>query len=424
MITEPESSAVLPAPLTGPVAGRAARLTARLSDTFTRPPEQDLGADLGPRSSRWWDQSLSKGAAGVAVLHGARRRPDLVHHWLTRATREDISAADGCGLWFGAPALAFTLSVAAPGRYPTAAATVDTAVTGLVHRRLHVADARLDVGTRPTRSEFDLVRGLSGLGAYLLYRNPDGELLRTILSYLVRLTEPLATRYGDSVPGWWTDDIPAGSDGEEFRDGHADLGMAHGISGPLALLALAATHNVLVAGQTEAIERICAWLDHWRQPGKQGVWWPQRITPTELRTGHTSRSGPRRPSWCYGTPGLARAQQLAGLALNDPGRQDMAEQALLRCISDPGQLAGLVDSTLCHGWAGAITTTWCAAHDARGPDLGTQLPALVDQAIEHFDDPAPETATGLIDGAAGLALALHSIATGTANGWTRCLLLT
>ncbi|MGH3687574.1 MAG: hypothetical protein ACRDSM_21530, partial [Pseudonocardiaceae bacterium] len=37
-----------------------------------------------------------------------------------------------------------------------------------------------------------LVRGLTGLGAYLLRRDPGGDLVGRVLAYLVALTEPLA----------------------------------------------------------------------------------------------------------------------------------------------------------------------------------------------------------------------------------------
>ena len=57
-----------------------------------------------------------------------------------------------------------------------------------------------------------------------------------------------------------------------------------------------------------------------------------------------------------GTPGLARAQQLAALALGDRARQQAAEDALARCLADPVQLARISDPALCHGWAGLLLT--------------------------------------------------------------------
>jgi len=46
---------------------------------------------------------------------------------------------------------------------------------------------------------------------------------------------------------------------------HGNLGIAHGITGPLALLAVAMKRGVAVAGRAGAIGRICPWTDRWRR---------------------------------------------------------------------------------------------------------------------------------------------------------------
>jgi hypothetical protein len=130
---------------------------------------------------------------------------------------------------------------------------------------------------------------------------------------------------------------------------HGNFGLAHGIAGPLALLATALRHGHTVPGQRQAITRICDWLDRWRNGTDSHAWWPDLITRAEHRRGELQRPGPRRPSWCYGTPGIARAEQLAGLALGDRDRQRQAEQALAGCLTDDQQLAQLTDASLCHG---------------------------------------------------------------------------
>jgi lantibiotic biosynthesis protein len=132
---------------------------------------------------------------------------------------------------------------------------------------------------------------------------PASSALEHVLDYLVRLTEPLRAD-GETLPGWWTGDDPSFTSAPAFAGGHANLGMAHGITGPLTLIALA---TITVGGQDEAISRICGWLDNWRQDDPTGHWWPQWITRPEQRTQRTTQPGPGRPSWCYGTPGLARA---------------------------------------------------------------------------------------------------------------------
>lgn len=42
-----------------------------------------------------------------------------------------------------------------------------------------------------------------------------------------------------------------------FAGGHADLGLAHDITGPLALLARAMRRGITVEGQAAAIEETC-----------------------------------------------------------------------------------------------------------------------------------------------------------------------
>ncbi|SNT66012.1 Lanthionine synthetase C-like protein [Asanoa hainanensis] len=417
--------------LSDPALDRAAgSLAARIADELAQPPVPDFRPDdYGPRSSRWYAQSLSKGAAGVAILHGVRAQTGLgewkpVHQWLRQATADQLNNTGGAGLWFGVPAVAHALTIAMPHAHPRTLDILDHAVADLVQRRLKDAAVRLEQQARPSLAEFDLVRGLTGLGAHLLRRNRDGHLLRQVLTYLVRLAEPVAAadETGAAAPGWWTTD-PADREAA-VPGGHANLGMAHGIAGPLALLALTARQNITVPGHLDAIGRICTWLDTWRQVGPTGPWWPEKLTAAELHAGQPAAPGPNRPSWCYGTPGLARAQQLAAIALDDHHRQRAAEDALIHSLNDPEQTGRVIDPSLCHGWAGIAATTWYAAADARSTGLASALPLIVRRLIQHADTTAPAR-SGLIEGNAGAALTLHTIATGTGTDirWATSLLI-
>ncbi len=372
-------------------------------------------------------QSLSRGAVGIALLpieraHLGEADWQAVHTALAQATRMDLIGGEQASLFLGAPAVAFALHAAADGsgRYSGALRTLEAKVTATTRQRLTRAHRRIDRGERPKAAEFDIFYGLTGLGAYLLRRDPHGEALHEVLAYLVRLTEPLPDDR-EELPGWWSPVGPTTTSSQEFTGGHANLGMAHGISSVLALLSLAMLRGVTVGGHTEAIDRICAWLDTWRQETPSGVWWPQWITLAEHRTRTVTQPGPPRPSWCYGTPGLARAQQLAALALRDTARQHLAEHALLECLSDPHQLDKITDPGLCHGAAGLLHTVQRVAHDAQTDGFHSRLPHL--RALLHAQQPASDS--GLLDGATGIALALAATHTGgvPASGWDACLLL-
>ncbi|WP_416976948.1 lanthionine synthetase C family protein [Streptomyces sp. T028] len=382
-----------------------------------------------PAEQPWEAQDLAAGAAGTALLHIERARTGhgtwpQAHQWIKTAVATPISAADTSGLYLGAPAVALMLDCAtAPEQphYQEALSAVDRHVAELAHRRADAAQARMDSGRPAGFHEYDIFYGLTGIGAYLLRRSPSGSATQRVLDCLVRLTVPV--RHGEDgvLPGWWVahqpDLTPSAVGG-----GHANFGTAHGIGGPLLLLARALREGVTVDGHVEAIDTILHWLDTWRQDGPSGTWWPEHLHLGELRSGRPAQRGPARPSWCYGTPGIARAGQLAALSRRDRARQHLYEDAMVRCLTDPEQLAKITDAGLCHGWAGTYQTAFRAAHDAVTPALPTTLPDVAAQLIRQA---RPGTGPGLLQGDAGTALALITAVNDAAptSGWDTCLLI-
>jgi lantibiotic biosynthesis protein len=397
----------------------AAAVAERLADpTDYTPPGID--------PVRYLPQSLAGGAVGIALLHAERARtghgdPRTAHTWLSAACTDEVSTADDASLFFGAPAVAFATAAVAdrPDRYRRALSTLDAATTKLTARRLTAAADRLEHGAVVAMAEFDTVRGLAGLGTYYLLRHPDSAITTDVLRYLVRLTQPLPRSGGR--PGWWTDVSPNGAPHLDYPGGHGNLGMSHGIAAVLALLSRALIDGVTVDGHAEAIERICAWIDSWRHDEESGPWWPGYITAAQA----SGLEPPRRPrpSWCYGVPGTARAVQLAGLALRDPQRQVVAELAMCAALRETelDRLGG--DIGLCHGLAGVLQSAWRMSADARGSLLAAELPRVTTRLITALEQDMLNLE--LMDGAAGAALALHTIDTDTApaSGWDAFLLL-
>lgn len=382
-----------------------------------------------PAEEPWAGQSLATGAAGITLFHieqaaAGRATWRAAHRWIGQAAAGDITATDSTGLYLGVPAVAYVLQSvprSVEHLYRDAHATLHAHVVNLAHRRVDSALARMYRGAHPTFAEYDTFYGLTGIGAYLLRTDPHGSAMEKVLRYLVSLTHPLDSD-GLSTPGWWVDHDTRRTD--SLPGGHGNLGAAHGITGPLLLLAQAHRRGIQVDGQSEAIHAICEHLDAWRQESDTGPWWPEHLTLTDLKTGRPHQHGPARPSWCYGTPGIARAGQLAAVALADRALQHRYEDALHQCLSDPVQLGRITDTSLCHGWAGLYQTVYRAAQDARTPHLGSQLPALAKALITQAHSELP--AAGFLDGTAGCALALTTIATNQAptTEWDTCLLLT
>ncbi|WP_411084049.1 lanthionine synthetase C family protein [Streptomyces sp. cmx-18-6] len=389
-------------------------------------------------------QHLAYGPPGIALLHIERAANGLgpwqhAHNWLAAASHGSLTSGPDSHPFYGVPAFAHALACAAdhlPGSYQRALDSMDRQIGIDVRRRLDVAHRRIDAGCLPQLSEFDAIRGLTGYGAYLLRRNPDSPMVRAVLDYCVRLTEPIR-EFGEDLPGWWTATGPSGRPHEQFLGGHANTGMAHGIAGVLVLLALAARKSTVTNGHLRALHTILTWLDRWQEETGRGATWPYWITRSELRTGRCAASKLRRSSWCYGTAGLARAQQLAALATGDTERQITAENALAAALTDPDQLGATTDHGLCHGFAGLTHIAVRTAADAHPSTVGrlrAAIPGLL-AAICPVDNDLERAATalvsgtgagpGLLDGAAGTALALLAADTAAPpqSAWDSCLLI-
>ncbi len=375
-------------------------------------------------------QSLARGPAGTALLHIERARTGsgswgTAQAHIRRAVAGPVDAAEHTGLYYGAPALAFLLHAAADGhpRYRSARDTLDAHVLRLTRQRLTLAASRAERGEPTTFAEYDLFYGLTGIGALLLRSHPGSEILADVLRYTVSLTRPRREN-GVDLPGWWVAHDP--DDTLPTPGGHANLGMAHGAAGLLALLALATAGGHLVDGQDEAIATLTGWFDQWRQDGRDSPWWPQWITREDLRTGRPTQTSPGRVSWCYGTIGIAHAQQLAALATHDQRRAQDAENTLAAAVTDP-QLDRTSDPGLCHGLAGIYQTAYRAARDARSSAIGRRLPAIATRLAQHAAASSASRAEdgGLLTGAAGVALALESTrhVGPPRTGWDTCLLI-
>lgn len=341
-------------------------------------------------------------------------------------------------LYGGTVALAFAAHAAALafGGYWTLLSQLDRAIIEQALQRAGTDRARVARG-RPIGDwcGYDVISGGAGFGRYLLARyqltadatvcDALGEVLATLVE--VALAEDVLVE-GRRVPAWWVmHDVAAGG---VRGSGHLNLGLAHGIGGPLALLALAWTAGVRVDGQEEAMRRIVALLDELRQEDLAGPYWPHWVTLDP------DAESPRlRGVWSDGAAGLARAIFLAGVALDEKEWQDTAHAALrgaLLVIRDDT----IHDFALCAGWAGLLQITWRMAYDTGDPLYVKAADRLATRIHEGFDPDAmfgfrytgtPETTDrpGLLEGAAGIALALHCHATGEppATNWDAALLI-
>ena len=336
--------------------------------------------------------------------------------------REEPAAPTG--IISGLAGLAFAADLVDRNGYAKLLSTLD----GLIARRAEPILKR--TGARESGvadNDIDVVSGLSGIGAYFLARGNVGS-LRPILERLVRLV-----RADGAVPAWHTP--PELLRDEEtrrgFPAGQLNYGLAHGLPGPLALLALSSRAGIDVPGLADAIERASCWLVDHAVEDEWGLNWPGLVPVGADPTAQP----PTRAAWCYGAPGIARALWLAGVALEDPRLQAAAVDALETVHRRPPEARRLDEPTFCHGLAGLLQITLRLANDSGSPDLGVAGQELAEEIVGWFEpdsllgyrglDPfgSPVDQAGLLQGTAGIALVLLAAAAPVAPSWDRVFLL-
>lgn len=366
-----------------------------------------------PRAISAASQSLVRGALGTALFHAVRANDP----WAAQALHQHVQRAlplvtgEDASLQFGAPALAFVLHVAAEQsqdaehRYRVVRSHLDDLIVQHTQQRLNRARDRMRAELPTAFREYDLLHGLAGLGRLHLLRHPDHEVTAEVLGYLVKLTLPVSGT-GDR-PGWW---VWHHHSNINAPGGHANAGIAHGITGPLVVMSIAIAQDVRVPGDTDAVERILAWLDQQRVEDDPGSWWRRWSGDEDGRTGQTY--------WCYGTPGIARAEQVAALTIEDTDRAERAERNHLACLTYARRHHRQNDLSLCHGVAGLLQATRRIAADSSAPE---RFDAEIDWLHSTIQEAVSPQRDGLLEGIPGILLARDYPPAASTAPWDACL---
>jgi hypothetical protein len=348
------------------------------------------------------------------------------------------------GLYSGLSGLAFaTWQLSRDGtRYRRLLLTLDDVISS---QALSLAGDLTAGRNGVTVGDFDVISGLSGVGAYLLCRRQNPATLQSLHG----VTQALIFLAQDDggLPRWHTPANLMWDEGmkEVYPVGNLNCGLAHGIPGPLAFLSLAYRAGLKVPGLPEAIAGIGEFLCKNRFDDAWGVNWPTAVplepdnssTIAKLRPGdpRSAPEGPSRCAWCYGSPGIARSLWLAGEALDREDFRELAVSGLAAVFRRPVHQRRIDSATFCHGVAGLLAITLRFAHDTgqtlfmeASRDLARQLldsyqpdSLLGFRNLETTDSEIDQP--GLLDGAPGVALVLLAAATGIEPAWDRLFLL-
>jgi class I lanthipeptide synthase len=297
----------------------------------------------------------------------------------------------------------------------------------------------------PQDAPYDLINGLTGLGAYALARWPGPGATACLLG----VVDQLARRAREDQDGiyWWTPSSWRGLRGERYWPAGVDLGVAHGIAGVIPFLARVHRLGLARPVVRPLLDGAVGWLLAHLVDTACGPTVPYFVADGV-------EPGPARSAWCYGDPGVAMALLLAARDVGDLAWATAATGLALRAAARPAGQAGVTDAGLCHGSAGLahlfnrlyqLTAEPALADAARfwiertldlcsaaAPDEsasgaaapGTAAPGAAAPArVPLAAAPPPYSGPGLLEGAAGVVLALEAAASPAEPVWDQMLLV-
>ena len=443
--------------ITEELANLAVAAARDVAERLRRPAAVEAAAAIAhnqtafPRSTHWIPYTISQGYAGLAVLWGYLDSCFVNEGWdvtgrehLELAVRNAEAAGQlPLGLFSGLSGLAFGAWQLSRGgtRYRRLLARLDEAICD---QAIQLADAVREQHNGVTVGHFDVISGLSGVGAYLLCRRDQpgpSAALSSVISALIELASDEAT-----IPRWVTPAELLWDEGMKdiYPNGNLNCGLAHGIPGPLAFLSQSFRVRSTADGLPQAIARIADWLCENRCDDAWGINWPNAV-PVDRNDGRDgalragdSRSapdGPSRCAWCYGSPGIARALWLAGEALDRDDYRSLAVSSMEDVFRRPVEVRRIDSPTFCHGVAGLLAITLRFAYDTGRAVFIKESRTLVKQLLDSY---RPDSLLGfrnlevadhemdqpgLLDGAPSVALVLLAAATTVEPTWDRLFLL-
>jgi hypothetical protein len=409
---------------------------------------QAIVADLErPGREPSGDFALAGGTAGLAVLHGylaqagkgagnllperpegcfAQKVPDpfsspdaLARRYLQHAAAAVAERPGTASLYSGLTGVGWAMAHL-QSRLPDVDREDDLA---------EIDEALLDhLDQSPWRDDYDLVVGLVGFGVYAVERLPRPAATACLERVVDRLAET-AERQGEGTT-WWTD--PAWLPTETraaFPRGYYNLGLAHGVPGVIGLLGQVCAAGVARHKARPLLNGAVRWLlDH---DGPDSF--ANCVVPGT--TGNKARL-----AWCYGDPGIAAALLGAARCVGEPAWEAAALAIARRAAQRPFDQSGVRDAGLCHGGAGLGHLFNRMFQATREPWLAEAAKAWFERAlamrrpgrgIGEYEAWGSDETGGqswpsdayLLNGAAGIALALLAATTSTEPLWDRMLLV-
>lgn len=237
---------------------------------------------------------------------------------------------------------------------------------------------------------YDVISGVSGVAAYLLFFEDEHikNCIREINKYLIEKIILEKEQNGYKIPGWYIkpEDVNI-EDKENYETGLFNLGLAHGICSPLAVLGLSRKLGITVTNQKNAIDYILETLNKLKIEENNSIFWNEMISfDGFINFNKNSYTYGSRASWCYGTPGISRSMYIASESIERKDISNLAEKAFAKMCNKNNINKWMLNSpTLCHGYSGILSIALLMVSDTGSEVNIDAIKHSIDRIIEFYD---------------------------------------
>ncbi|VTY24241.1 Nisin biosynthesis protein NisC [Streptococcus dysgalactiae] len=280
---------------------------------------------------------------------------------------------------------------------------------------------------------FDIIQGVSSVARYLLSKEESTSeqelLVKEILNYLADLIINEPTIYVEYMPNEKLR--------KRFPSGYINLGVAHGILGPLYVLALG-FEKFNITKHLLSIEKGLSYYENAFFTNKIGkiIGWNGRVSDNvdneEFRF---------NISWCYGSLGMARVLYNIAKIIDSQKLREMATNVFTSSI-DYLNSSEILNNAICHGRSGIMLLFNLMYLDTGKIQFKVISDHLFKEIVNeasnseyifverdiyfrgvNFDEVIDYIDFGLLNGVSGIVLALMAQRTGNAYPLDRMLFM-
>lgn len=280
---------------------------------------------------------------------------------------------------------------------------------------------------------FDVIQGVSSAGKYLISKEKltleYGKLVEEILCYLEELI--------NKEPAIYTEYMPNEKLKKKFPNGYINLGVAHGILGPLYVLAL----GYKKFGRSEylfSVERGLRYYEETFHTNKNGriIGWNGRVS-----VGMESEEFRFNSSWCYGSLGMARVLYNISKIIDSKQLRELSTDVFFSAINYL-KSSEILNNAICHGRSGTMLLFNLMYLDTGEKQFKTISDNLFSEIINeasdskymfverdiyfrgvNYDEIVDYIDFGLLNGVSGIVLALIAQRTGNASPLDKMLFM-